>query len=215
MSDVSQGPGWWLASDGKWYPPHTAPQATLPPDASAHATYTTAPSEATRDPYAGAVTQQPTADPYAGAAQQPAAEPYAGQQPAAEPYAGQPAAYAPAGYQGQPYHPGFPATGYPYQAPGTAEPQPAPGPTATAPVPAPAARGGARWQPWLALAGIALIIWGAGQGLLAWSEWHVVEQQFGPYGTVSQGHIAMALVAAGTLIAGIAVVAMALVMDRR
>jgi hypothetical protein len=21
MSDVSQGPGWWLASDGKWYPP--------------------------------------------------------------------------------------------------------------------------------------------------------------------------------------------------
>jgi Domain of unknown function (DUF4190) len=23
MSDVSQGPGWWLASDGKWYPPET------------------------------------------------------------------------------------------------------------------------------------------------------------------------------------------------
>jgi hypothetical protein len=21
MSDTSQGPGWWLASDGKWYPP--------------------------------------------------------------------------------------------------------------------------------------------------------------------------------------------------
>ena len=21
MSDMSQGPGWWLASDGKWYPP--------------------------------------------------------------------------------------------------------------------------------------------------------------------------------------------------
>jgi hypothetical protein len=21
MSDVSQGPGWWQASDGKWYPP--------------------------------------------------------------------------------------------------------------------------------------------------------------------------------------------------
>jgi len=28
MSDTSQGPGWWLASDGKWYPPETAP---LPP----------------------------------------------------------------------------------------------------------------------------------------------------------------------------------------
>jgi len=25
MSDVSQGPGWWLASDGKWYPPESAP----------------------------------------------------------------------------------------------------------------------------------------------------------------------------------------------
>jgi hypothetical protein len=23
MSDASQGPGWWLASDGKWYPPET------------------------------------------------------------------------------------------------------------------------------------------------------------------------------------------------
>jgi hypothetical protein len=21
MSDVSHGPGWWVASDGKWYPP--------------------------------------------------------------------------------------------------------------------------------------------------------------------------------------------------
>ncbi len=29
MSDVSQGPGWWLASDGKWYPPQSAP--ALPP----------------------------------------------------------------------------------------------------------------------------------------------------------------------------------------
>ena len=27
MSDVSQGPGWWLASDGKWYPPELAPGA--------------------------------------------------------------------------------------------------------------------------------------------------------------------------------------------
>jgi diguanylate cyclase len=25
MTDVSQGPGWWLASDGKWYPPHLHP----------------------------------------------------------------------------------------------------------------------------------------------------------------------------------------------
>lgn len=25
MSDMSQGPGWWQASDGKWYPPEQAP----------------------------------------------------------------------------------------------------------------------------------------------------------------------------------------------
>lgn len=27
MSDASHGAGWWLASDGKWYPPETHPQA--------------------------------------------------------------------------------------------------------------------------------------------------------------------------------------------
>ncbi len=33
MSDVSQGPGWWQASDQKWYPPeqHPASQASTPP----------------------------------------------------------------------------------------------------------------------------------------------------------------------------------------
>lgn len=30
MSDVSQGPGWWQASDGKWYPPEQAPGAQPP-----------------------------------------------------------------------------------------------------------------------------------------------------------------------------------------
>lgn len=25
LSQVSQGPGWWIASDGKWYPPHLHP----------------------------------------------------------------------------------------------------------------------------------------------------------------------------------------------
>jgi len=29
MSDVSQGPGWWIASDGKWYPPQE--QSASPP----------------------------------------------------------------------------------------------------------------------------------------------------------------------------------------
>jgi hypothetical protein len=31
MSEQSQGPGWWLASDGKWYPPDQAP-AVPPPE---------------------------------------------------------------------------------------------------------------------------------------------------------------------------------------
>lgn len=30
MSDTSMGPGWWLASDGRWYPPEQAPQAAVP-----------------------------------------------------------------------------------------------------------------------------------------------------------------------------------------
>jgi len=33
MSDVSQGPGWWLASDGKWYPPQQQPGYQPPPPA--------------------------------------------------------------------------------------------------------------------------------------------------------------------------------------
>jgi len=31
MSDVSQGPGWWRASDGKWYAPEQHPNYTPPP----------------------------------------------------------------------------------------------------------------------------------------------------------------------------------------
>ncbi|MHB8467984.1 MAG: DUF4352 domain-containing protein, partial [Acidimicrobiales bacterium] len=30
MSDASPGPGWWQASDGKWYPPQTAPSVPPP-----------------------------------------------------------------------------------------------------------------------------------------------------------------------------------------
>jgi hypothetical protein len=30
VSDVSQGPGWWLASDGKWYSPDQAPGYAVP-----------------------------------------------------------------------------------------------------------------------------------------------------------------------------------------
>jgi hypothetical protein len=31
MSDVSHGPGWWLASDGKWYAPESHPNYVPPP----------------------------------------------------------------------------------------------------------------------------------------------------------------------------------------
>jgi hypothetical protein len=31
MSDAPQGPGWWQASDGKWYPPEQAPAGSTPP----------------------------------------------------------------------------------------------------------------------------------------------------------------------------------------
>jgi hypothetical protein len=33
VSDMQQGPGWWQASDGKWYPPESHPtrQAPVPP----------------------------------------------------------------------------------------------------------------------------------------------------------------------------------------
>jgi uncharacterized RDD family membrane protein YckC len=34
VSDTSQGEGWWLASDGKWYPPHDHPSVTQAPPAS-------------------------------------------------------------------------------------------------------------------------------------------------------------------------------------
>lgn len=33
MSDVSQGPGWWQASDGKWYAPELHPDYQLPTEA--------------------------------------------------------------------------------------------------------------------------------------------------------------------------------------
>ncbi len=35
MSEMSQGPGWWLATDGKWYPPEEHPGQVTPAAASA------------------------------------------------------------------------------------------------------------------------------------------------------------------------------------
>jgi hypothetical protein len=36
MSDLSQGVGWWLASDGKWYPPQSVPVPIPPPPPNAY-----------------------------------------------------------------------------------------------------------------------------------------------------------------------------------
>jgi hypothetical protein len=71
------------------------------------------------------------------------------------------------------------------------------------------------WQPALALVGIGLVLWGAGQGLLTWAQWKVVRVELSPVGTVTQGHIGMALTAAGIVVAGVAAIVAALVLDRR
>ena len=61
MSDTSQGPGWWLASDGKWYPPElwTVPPLTGPAvqqDApSVHPGQAGTTSTPTRTPYGGQI----------------------------------------------------------------------------------------------------------------------------------------------------------------
>ena len=40
MSDMAQGPDWWLASDGKWYPPNSRfPQPPPPPPPPGVATF--------------------------------------------------------------------------------------------------------------------------------------------------------------------------------
>lgn len=69
MSDTSQGPGWWLASDGKWYPPElwTGPPMSGP--AYPQGIQTAAPGQAgapapTGAPYAGQIPPQGYA-PYA------------------------------------------------------------------------------------------------------------------------------------------------------
>ena len=59
MSDTSQGPGWWLASDGKWYPPElwTGPPVSGPTSPqgapSAYTGQFGAPPASTGAPYGG------------------------------------------------------------------------------------------------------------------------------------------------------------------
>jgi hypothetical protein len=55
ISDVARGPGWWLASDGKWYPPEARPPVQVAPAAVAHPTATPGPKgvRASRRPVSG------------------------------------------------------------------------------------------------------------------------------------------------------------------
>lgn len=62
MSDVSQGQGWWIASDGKWYPPELHPSVRPPTEAATGAGAQTA-ATAVSTPPAGV----PDAVPAAGA----------------------------------------------------------------------------------------------------------------------------------------------------
>jgi len=61
MSDVSQGPGWWPATDGKWYPPEEHPDHVSlrprPASASTPRTRKTGPLRRSGVPVAGAQRQ--------------------------------------------------------------------------------------------------------------------------------------------------------------
>ncbi len=45
MSDTPQGPGWWQASDDKWYPPELAPPPPAPPPPPPHSPGASSPRE--------------------------------------------------------------------------------------------------------------------------------------------------------------------------
>ncbi len=68
MSDVSQGPGWWIASDGKWYPPEQHPN--FPPSPPP-----TAPGSAFQAMPPPAVQPSPTGPPWSGPPSTPSAIP--------------------------------------------------------------------------------------------------------------------------------------------
>jgi hypothetical protein len=96
MSDVSQGPGWWQASDGKWYPPDQVPGTGVSQP-------TPEPTESVPEPsIPGAASPYPSPDvPPAGPAPAPSYGP-----PPAGGY-GYPPSGQPYGYQGVPKNNGL------------------------------------------------------------------------------------------------------------
>jgi hypothetical protein len=101
MSDTSQGPGWWLASDGKWYPPE---QWTGPPNTNPLGSQTGGPPQSSTP-------GQPTAQP-GGAF--PTAQPEPTGSPETTGPQGQPPAYGTTEWPGAapPIPPGYGATPY-------------------------------------------------------------------------------------------------------
>ncbi|MCK4176454.1 hypothetical protein [Aciditerrimonas ferrireducens] len=245
MSEIPQGPGWWLASDGRWYPPETAPPGLFEGAYPGYQAYYWDPASPTAPPNPGAV---PAADPTTPAAptpQAPATPPddapdqaaSLGSLPGVGPTVTEPSPPAasagpslaePASSTGgDPWSAAFPAT--PHPAAPAAEPSWS-APPGSAPVESPrvasprveslrpeaAPRAPAdRWRPWLALLGVALLLWGAGQGLLAWAQWRLVRQQLTSLGTVTQGHLGLALTAAGIVIAGLVTLVLSATLPRR
>jgi hypothetical protein len=91
VSDASQGPGWWLASDGKWYPPDQVPGPATPPEPVTPVTPAATPP--ITPPAAPVVPTPVVPPPVIPAAAPPAAPPPAA--PAPPPAAPPPGGYTP------------------------------------------------------------------------------------------------------------------------
>ena len=100
MSDAAQGPGWWQASDGRWYPPETLAQAMA--QAAAQPAPEAAPEPVPEEP--------PAPGPAAGGAEGPGGPLHAPQVPGYPAYG--PPPYAPAVHPEAPY-PWPPQAAYP------------------------------------------------------------------------------------------------------
>jgi hypothetical protein len=87
MSDTAQGPDWWIASDGKWYPPEQHPDALSAAESSA-AQQPPVEQAYAAQPYVEmpAIEQQPFIEQQAFIEQPPATESYGAQPPAQQPY---------------------------------------------------------------------------------------------------------------------------------
>lgn len=66
MSDQSQGPGWWVASDGNWYPPESHPDFRPPPPPTSRPT-DTPPSSAPLGGWSAPASTPPSSPPKRGA----------------------------------------------------------------------------------------------------------------------------------------------------